>query len=196
MLGFYQVTVDDIFPLKQPFDSFQMLRCKISLTSIYPVHGSWLPHVSHRITCILASAHLILVDLDEVQGVQNGALSCQVIYEHEQPSGPLQIGGKIAVNLGEQLVAEKLALDRPRPLTIHLPTARAWPAPHPTTSLPDEFMARITWLTMDGAVSLYNEDRSERILSEMSHFFGKTYANSQPSELDLQCHKGDLCVAK
>ena len=188
------VQVADVFPLLAPFDQIPRLAIHCSLHGIYPPEGVWNNHVQKRITELLFPAKEI--SICKRQPLKSSSpLSVMLIYMIKSEGGPLELPGLKWINLNEQLVELKLALDHPDHLCLSTGAAPTWKEPAVVKFLP-RFNGTVTWVNLAGEVFLYDVNKSEFQLRYMQEQLYSIYEGSQPSEADLNCKAGDPCIAR
>ena len=184
------VDVDSIFPLLVPFDEVPRLAINCSLHGIYPIGGVWDMYVQKRITELLMTATDITI-CKRAPLVSSTPLSTMVVYTVMCEGGPLELPGPKKINLNEQLIELKLALDRPDPVKA----ARMWKQ-CPVVKILPQFNAVVTWVNLAGEIYLYDINKSEAQLSTMRNQLTSIYEDSQPTDADLNCKPGDMCIAR
>lgn len=121
-----------------------------------------------------------------------------LLYTYNLEDGPLQIAGKTRINLNDELVEKKLAFSHPEfQSPTNLPPAyRVW---KPVESLGilvgAVFWGKVTWVNMEGEIFLHDV-KVEPTLNEITKWLNQTYNDTEPSEKDVLCRMGDVCIAK
>lgn len=121
-----------------------------------------------------------------------------LVYIYVLEGGPLEFAGKTRINLNEELIENGLAfpcpvLPQPAP---PLPQIREWKTVDQSgISVNKMFWGSVTWVDLRGGIYLHDIKASPK-LKEMTRWITDKYSTTKPSEADLCCRPGDLCIAK
>lgn len=189
-----EVGVEDIFPLLAPFDQIPRLAIHCSLHGVYPPGGVWNTYVQKRITELLLTARDISICKRQPLH-PSSPLSVMVVYEIKSKGDPLEPAGLKLINLNEQLVELKLALNQPDRTALSNRATPTWQE-SPVVKLLPQFNGVVTWVNLTGEVFLYDINKSEYQLKNMQKQLYSIYEGSQPTEADLKCKSGDPCIAR
>ena len=99
----YQVMIDQIFPLVEPFSSIRRLALKCSLAGIQPTNGVWTAEVRSKITRALLRANQAFVCCPSRPKAIPSTMSVTIVYRQSTENGG------VFVNLNEHLVKENVA---------------------------------------------------------------------------------------
>ena len=188
----YDVPSVQIFPLIEPLDLIPALAIRCSLSRVYPTVGHvWHESIDEKITEMLLAAEEIVIFTSERPQSFKLPLSAHVVFKYNSEGGPLEIPGKALANLNEKLVEMKLASC----VSKSGVTPKEWPTT-PSVPVPDQFLARITWLNLDGIVFLNNIAHSEKIMLDMQSSLDHKFKDTCPTSEDMVFRMNDLCIAR
>ncbi len=119
-----------------------------------------------------------------------------LLYIYDVEGGPLEIGGRTRINLNEELILLELASNRPSILPAPIPVRRAcaWKSGE-LPKLEDVFWGQVTWVDLEGGIYLHDIKANPKI-EEIRKWLDDTYNGTQPTDSDLNCSVGDLCIAR
>lgn len=119
-----------------------------------------------------------------------------LLYIYDVTEGPLEIGGRTRINLNEELISRNLASNRPSILPAPIPVrrARAWKSGE-LPKLDDVFWGQVTWVDRQGGIFLHDIKANPK-MEEIRKWLDNTYNGTQPTDCDLNCRVGDLCIAR
>ena len=121
-----------------------------------------------------------------------GSMPVVLRYISNVKEKPLMIGGRTRINLNEELVSAGFASSHPAlPSTSN---ATGW-KPAELPKLDDVFWGHVTWVNGDGEIFLRNVNANPKF-EEIHKSLDATYNGTEPTTSDLNCQKGDLCIAR
>ena len=121
-----------------------------------------------------------------------GSVPVELRYIYNMKEGSLKIGGRTQINLNEELVSAGFASRHPAlPSTSK---ASGWkPAERPKPF--DKFHGSVTWANRAGEIFLHNVNANPK-LEEIRKSLDDAFNSTEPTTSDLNCRKGDLCIAR
>lgn len=121
-----------------------------------------------------------------------------LVYIYNLEGGPMELPGRTRINLNEELVNKGLANNRPglqQPITLS-PQALEWKAnEYLGISLNKMFWGHVTWVSRAGEIYLHDVKAGPKLI-EIRKWLDEVYNQTEPTETDLRCQPGDICIAK
>lgn len=105
--------------------------------------------------------------------------------------------GMTNINLNEELILLGKAKNSPSLGTvspIRPVKPRAWISPE-VPKMGSRFWALVTWINTKCEI-FFQDVRSRPKVDAISQFLKEKYQDSRPTEADVLCNVGDLCIAK
>ncbi|KAI9557591.1 hypothetical protein GHT06_017419 [Daphnia sinensis] len=192
------VRAKQIYELETGFDEIKRLVLKCSLYGVYSgtANGIWKENCIKYIHDRLLGSESISICRRQQRESKYAALPVMCLYVYNVEGGPLQIPGKTQINLNDELVAMGLAQNYsgPLPSSHVLPVARAWKLSEPP-KVGSVFWAIVTWVSLTGEIYLHDV-KSVPTMKEITKWLNEAYSGTEPTDADLHCRPGDLCIAK
>ncbi|XP_057366887.1 uncharacterized protein LOC130687728 [Daphnia carinata] len=193
-----RVRAKQIYELEPGFDEIKRLVLKCSLYGIFSgtANGTWKENCIKYIHDRLLGSESINIFRRQQRESKYAALPVMCLYVYNVEGGPLQIPGKTQINLNDELVAMGLAQNYPEPLQSSnvIPVVRAWKLSEPP-KVGSVFWAIVTWVNLTGEIYLHDV-KSVPTMDEITKWLNEAYSDTEPTDADLRCRPGDLCIAK
>ena len=125
-----------------------------------------------------------------------GPVPVMLLYIYNMEERPLQIGGRTWINLNEELISAGFAISHHGRLPISKPVnvLYSWKPPV-LPKLDDMFWGHVTWVNRAGEIFLHDVKANSK-LEEIRNWLNDAYNGTEPTTSDLNCRKGDLCIAR
>ncbi|XP_032786585.2 uncharacterized protein LOC116924198 isoform X1 [Daphnia magna] len=192
------VRAKHIYELELGFDEIKRLVLKCSLYGVFSgtENGTWKENCIKYIHDRLLGSESISIFRRQQRESKYAALPVMCLYVYNVEGGPLQIPGKTQINLNDELVSLGLAQNYPGPLPSSnvIPVLRAWRLSEPP-KVGSVFWAIVTWVNLTGEIYLH-DIKSVPAMNEITKWLNEAYSGTEPTDADLRCRPGDLCIAK
>ena len=120
-----------------------------------------------------------------------------IIYTLDVEGGPLELAGTANINLNEELITLGYATNRPFTNMLPVPVVQAFRS-WKSIALPKtitNFWGIVTWVNKEAEIFLHDV-RSSQLMQDIIKWLNEAYNSTEPTEADLNCRPGDLCIAK
>lgn len=144
---------------------------------------------------MLGSDHIVVFSRDPAV-TRYAPIQAMLLYVYDLPPGPLQFGGKTRINLADELVSLGYAFREPgvAPPQKPLCYTKSWKSAE-LPKVNEVFFGKVSWIGMDCDVFVQPSKRLS-MLESMLNWLNEKYRDTQPTQRDLDCKPGDLCIAK